>query len=60
MVEVDRDDPGFANPTKFIGPVYAETDATRLKAEEGWTMKKGCKTTHQLNGRRDTLWPAVA
>jgi hypothetical protein len=23
-------------------------------------MKKGCKTTHQLNGRRDTLWPAVA
>jgi carbamate kinase len=40
MVEVDRDDPGFKNPTKFIGPVYSEEDATRLKAEKGWTMKK--------------------
>jgi carbamate kinase len=40
MVEVDRDDPGFANPTKFIGPIYAESDALRLKAEKGWTMKQ--------------------
>ena len=24
MVEVDPDDPGFGNPTKFIGPVYDE------------------------------------
>jgi carbamate kinase len=40
MVEVDRDDPGFKNPTKFIGPVYSQSDAERLKAEKGWTMKK--------------------
>jgi len=40
MVEVDRDDPGFKNPTKFIGPVYADAEAERLKAEKGWTMKK--------------------
>jgi carbamate kinase len=40
MVEVDRNDPGFANPTKFIGPVYSEPDAHRLKAERGWTMKQ--------------------
>ena len=40
MVEVDRDDPGFANPTKFIGPVYAEAEAERLKAEKGWAMKQ--------------------
>jgi hypothetical protein len=33
MVEVDRDDPGFANPTKFIGPVYSETDAAQLKVD---------------------------
>jgi carbamate kinase len=39
MVEVDRDDPGFANPTKFIGPIYGEGDARRLEAEKGWTMK---------------------
>ena len=40
MVEVDRDDPGFADPTKFIGPVYAEAEARRLKAEKGWTVKQ--------------------
>lgn len=40
MVEVDRDDPGFQNPTKFIGPVYSEGDAKRLGAEKGWTMKR--------------------
>lgn len=40
MVEVDRDDPGFKNPTKFIGPVYSQSAAERLKAEKGWTMKQ--------------------
>jgi carbamate kinase len=40
MVEVDRDDPGFSNPTKFIGPIYVEADAQRLKAEKGWAMKQ--------------------
>jgi carbamate kinase len=40
MVEVDPNDPGFENPTKFIGPTYAEADAQRLNADKGWTMKK--------------------
>ena len=40
MVEVDPDDPGFKNPTKFIGPVYSKTDADRLKVEKGWAMKE--------------------
>jgi len=40
MVEVDRDDPGFTNPTKFIGPVYSDGEAQRLKAEKGWAMKQ--------------------
>ncbi len=39
MVEVSRDDPGFANPTKFIGPVYDAGDARRLEAEKGWVLK---------------------
>jgi len=33
-------DPGFQDPTKFIGPVYSEADADRLRVENGWTMKK--------------------
>jgi carbamate kinase len=40
MVEVDPADPGFALPTKFIGPVYSESEAERLKAEKGWVMKR--------------------
>jgi carbamate kinase len=40
MVEVDPTDPGFDNPTKFIGPLYSEAEAARLKAEKGWAMKK--------------------
>src|SRR5437899_2464272 len=40
MVEVDREDPGFANPTKFIGPIYTETEATRLKGDKGWVFKQ--------------------
>ena len=40
MVEVDRADPAFSDPTKFVGPVYDEAEAQRLKAEKGWAMKK--------------------
>ena len=33
-------DPAFGDPTKFVGPVYAEDDAKRLGAERGWTVKQ--------------------
>jgi carbamate kinase len=39
MIEVDPDDPGFKNPTKFIGPVYSKEDADRLAAEKQWVFK---------------------
>lgn len=39
MTEVDRNDPAFANPTKFIGPVYDEATANRLAEQKGWTVK---------------------
>jgi carbamate kinase len=39
MVEVDPADPAFADPTKFIGPVYERADAERLAAEKGWAIK---------------------
>ena len=40
MVEVDPDDPAFADPTKFIGPVYERAEAERLAAEKGWAIKQ--------------------
>ncbi|HEY3688282.1 MAG TPA: carbamate kinase [Streptosporangiaceae bacterium] len=40
---VSSADPAFADPTKFVGPVYAEEEAKRLGAERGWTVKEDGK-----------------
>jgi carbamate kinase len=40
MIEVDMRDPAFADPTKFVGPIYADADAEGLAAEKGWTFKR--------------------
>ena len=40
MTEVDPDDPAFAAPSKFVGPIYTEADAKRLAAERGWTVRQ--------------------
>ena len=40
MIEVDSDDPAFANPTKFVGPIYDDAAADALAAEKGWVFKR--------------------
>jgi len=40
MVEVDAADPGFQNPTKFVGPVYEKAEADRIAKEKGWVFKQ--------------------
>lgn len=39
MVEVDPTDPAFADPTKFVGPVYDKETAEKLAADNNWTVK---------------------
>ena len=39
LIEVDRDDPAFDNPTKPIGPIYREDEAAVLAREKGWVFK---------------------
>lgn len=39
QVQVDPKDPAFANPTKFIGPVYEEAEARALAEEKRWVVK---------------------
>jgi carbamate kinase len=39
LVEVDRGDPAFGDPTKPIGPIYTEQDSERLAGEKGWVFK---------------------
>ncbi len=36
---VSLDDPAFADPSKFIGPVYPEAEARRIAAERGWQVR---------------------
>jgi carbamate kinase len=40
MVEVDPKDPGFQNPTKFVGPVYEKADADRIAGQKRWVFKQ--------------------
>jgi carbamate kinase len=40
MIEVDPSDPAFGDPTKFVGPVYAKSQADQLAAEKGWVFKQ--------------------
>lgn len=40
MIGVDGDDPAFANPTKFVGPIYDKNAADALATEKGWTFKQ--------------------
>ena len=37
---VDKEDPGFKNPTKPIGPFYSEEEAKKLQAEKGYSIKE--------------------
>ena len=37
---VDENDPGFANPTKPIGPFYTEEEAKKLAEERGYTVRE--------------------
>lgn len=38
-VLVDRNDPDYQQPSKFIGPVYQPSQQQELEAQYGWTMK---------------------
>ncbi len=40
MVEVDPSDPAFADPTKFVGPVYDKAAGDELAADKGWVFKQ--------------------
>jgi carbamate kinase len=39
LIEVDRDDPAFDDPTKPIGPIYSQEDSERLAREKDWVFK---------------------
>ena len=40
MIVVDPDDPAFASPAKFVGPVYPKNAADALAAKKGWAFRQ--------------------
>ncbi len=40
MIVVDPDDPAFASPAKFVGPVYQKNAADVLAAKKGWEFRQ--------------------
>jgi len=39
QTEVDANDPAFGRPSKFVGQLYGQAEATSLAAQWGWTVK---------------------
>ena len=39
LIEVDPNDPAFADPTKPIGPIYERDESERLAREKDWVFK---------------------
>ena len=48
QVEVDAHDPAFSNPTKYIGPIYDQTQASALQVEKGWVFKADGKAFRRV------------
>ena len=39
QVVVDKNDPAFGNPEKFVGPFYTVYEAERLREDRGWVLR---------------------
>ena len=60
MIEVDANDPAFADPTKFVGPVYDDAEAERagrreglgVQARRGATCAASCPRRHRSGSSR--------
>lgn len=46
LVEINKDDPAFNNPSKRIGKMYNKEEADKLSKEKGWIFK----TTSKIKG----------
>jgi carbamate kinase len=47
-VVVDAHDPAFSAPSKFIGPVYSESEANALAQQHAWTFKSDGKSWRRV------------
>jgi carbamate kinase len=55
-VVVDPVDPAFSAPSKFIGPVYSESDARSLARLHGWTVKPDGRAWRRVVPSPEPQW----
>lgn len=54
QVVVDKNDPNFQNPTKFIGPSYTKKEAEERRQKDGWTVK-----LYKKDNKGNEIWRRV-
>jgi len=54
QVVVDKNDPGFENPTKYIGPSYTKEDAMERVEKDGWVVK-----LYKKDDKGNEIWRKV-
>jgi carbamate kinase len=54
QVVVNKDDPGFKNPTKYIGPSYTKEEAMERASRDGWTVK-----LYKKDDKGNEIWRKV-
>jgi len=54
QVVVDKDDPDFKNPSKYIGPSYSKEEADNRTRENGWVMK-----LYKKDEKGEEIWRRV-
>jgi carbamate kinase len=58
-IVVDADDPAFESPSKFIGPLYTEAEASELADRLGWTVRPDGQPTRAALPGTAPLWRRV-
>lgn len=54
QVVVDKDDPDFKTPSKYIGPPYSSQEARERMEKEGWAMK-----VYKKDEKGNEIWRRV-
>ncbi len=54
QVVVDKDDPDFQNPSKYIGPSYSKGEAIKKRDKSGWHVKQ-----YKMDSTGNEIWRRV-
>ncbi len=53
---INKNDPAFQNPTKYIGPLYDRETADKLSREKGWVFRWDARGGFRRVVHRRSRW----